>query len=171
MKTLNIFTGSALLTLFTSCTNTAFVGHDRAYDLNVGLAADLTKVASVNAGFEGKSFAAVPPEQSLIPVDLLKSNRVAKGEALSTLSALKIQRLFLEGSTGAASLDFIASTATGDAADKVAEGVKKSGTRAEKPKDGTLADAAAKITNETTSIPSSDTAAQDPAVTPAANGR
>lgn len=146
--------------VFPSCTNTAFVGHDRAYDLNVGLAADLTKVVALNAGFEGKSYAAVPPEQPLNPIRLLKSGHVAKGEVLSTLSALKIQRLYLDGTNGAATVDFIASTATGEAADAVAAKVKANGASATEATEGTVAGNAADITAKTQAIPKTVTKEQ-----------
>lgn len=137
--------------LATSCTNTLFVGHDHAYDANLSLSADLTKVISLNAGFEGRSFSAVPPANPIMPDKLPDPTALPQGELLSTLSALKVQRVRIQGQSilpgaDAAALDFVASTATGDAAEAVANGVKVNPISAKTPDKNTPAEGASDIT-------------------------
>ena len=102
------------------CTNTIFLGHDRAYDLNVGLGADITKVVALNAGIENRSFVAVPPQESLTPKNLTNPKLMGKGDALSTLSSMKVSRV----GGNASEIDYISATATGDAADAVGKQVE-----------------------------------------------
>lgn len=106
--------------MLSSCTNTIFLGHDRAYDLNVGLGADITKVVALNAGIENRSFVAVPPEYSLSPNQLGDPKLMGGGNALSTLSAMKVKRV----GQNASEIDYIAATATGDAADEIGKSIE-----------------------------------------------
>jgi hypothetical protein len=143
--------------ILSSCTNTLFVGHDHAYDANLSLSADLTKVLSLNAGFEGRSFCAVPPANPVMPDKLINPTELPEGDLLSTLSALKVQRVTVGGQTNliganAAALDFVASTATGDAAEAVANGVKANPAASKTPANATPASAADSITHDAKSI-------------------
>ena len=155
MKPFLIFLPVVLL--FSSCTNTLFVGHDHAYDANLSLSADLTKVLSLNAGFEGRSFCAVPPANPVMPNNLMNPKELPEGDLLSTLSALKVQRVTIKGQSmipgaDAAALDFVASTATGDAADAVAKSVKANPAAAKSADAATPAGGADKITHKAESI-------------------
>ncbi|MGB6221376.1 hypothetical protein [Haloferula sp.] len=144
-----------------SCTNTAFIGHDRAYDANLTMAADLTSVLSLNAGYEGRSYVAVPPENALHWKKLVNPSDVAEGEALSTLSAVKVQRVAVDDklSVGdkAIAVDSVACSATGDAADAVGKSIETAPETATNPPEDTAAAEAGSIATDPASINTGET--------------
>lgn len=104
-----------MLVLLASCSNTAFIGHRDAYDINAELKPDLSAPVSMNVGFESHSAVAVPPQQSLLGGQLWQTDQIAKGDVLPTITRLSIERI--AGNTGT-EFDYVTVTASGDAAIK-----------------------------------------------------
>jgi hypothetical protein len=100
--------------LLASCANTAFIGHRTGYDINTEVKPDLSSPVSMNAGFESHSGVAAPPEKSLPPKYLRRTENLPNGQVLPTISRLSIERN-IAGATGA-EVEYVTLTATGQAA-------------------------------------------------------
>lgn len=102
------------VSLLSSCANVTFIGHERAYDLNVALKADLTSPVSTNLGFESKTGLAVPPQNAMFLSDLVNRLKVHDGDVLPTVSRLSAKRVNNQG--GFDGVDYVSVIATGNAA-------------------------------------------------------
>lgn len=101
--------------LLASCANVTFIGHERAYDLNLAVKADLTSPVATNLGFESKSGLAVPPQQASLFGDLFARNGAHKGDVIATVSRLSATRIQNNG--GPDGVDYMSLIATGPAAE------------------------------------------------------
>jgi len=110
---------AASLSLLASCANTGFIGHRLGYDVNAELKPDMSAPVAFNAGFESHTSVAMPPRKSLSMNDLRNSLKLPKGEVLSSVNRLEIQRIQPSAGTNdtGVELDFVTVTATGAAAD------------------------------------------------------
>lgn len=106
--------------LSASCTHITMLGHKSAYDVNAEFSGDPIAPVSLNAGFEGRSFAAVPPREAVHWIKNLDPNKLPKGDVMSSLLELKIQKVEDSGQYGAVPFDYVTSGATGLAADALA---------------------------------------------------
>lgn len=120
MKTSLLFTTSlASIGLF-SCTHITMLGHKTAYDVNAEFSGDPIAPVSLNAGFEGRTFAAVPPREA-IPWNLnFMPTKLPKGDVMSSILELKIEKMKTQGTGAAVPFDYVTSGATGLAADAAA---------------------------------------------------
>lgn len=101
--------------LLASCANVTFIGHERAYDLNVAVKADLTSPVATNLGFESKTGLAVPPKEASLFADLFTRRGVHEGDVLPTISRLSAKKV--PNSNGKMSgMDYMSVIATGNAA-------------------------------------------------------
>ena len=102
-----------------SCANTTMVMHKNALDINAEYSSDLTKPVSFNAGYESRAFVAVPPRNSQPLQTLVDQQVVPEGDVLSTVTALKVERVIVRDAkaTDSVAFDYIAAAATGKAAD------------------------------------------------------
>ena len=116
--------------MFNSCTNVTLLGHVVAYDVNAEFKGDPVVPVGMNAGFESRSFAAVPPKNSaywkenISPkwVDGKPQYSLPKGDVLPTITKLKIQGVQDSNALNNVAFDFVSSGATGDAAIAAAGG-------------------------------------------------
>jgi hypothetical protein len=104
-----------------SCTHITLLGHESAYDVNAEFSGDPMAPISLNAGFEGRSFAAVPPRRSVKWHENFNPERLPKGDVLSTMLELKIEKVPTQGQYGGVPFDYVTSGATGLAADVAAK--------------------------------------------------
>jgi hypothetical protein len=110
---------SLIFNLF-SCTHITLLGHKSAYDVNAEFSGDPIAPVSMNAGFEGRSFAAVPPKEAVDFWKNLSVRGLPKGDVLSTMLELKIEKVPSKDVTGNVAFDYVTSGATGLAADVAA---------------------------------------------------
>lgn len=108
------------LLLLSSCTHITLLGHKSAYDINAEFSGDPIAPVSMNAGFEGRSFAAVPPKEAVEWWKNLSPKGLPKGDVMSTMLELKIEKVQAIGPTGNVPFDYVTSGATGLAADAAA---------------------------------------------------
>ncbi len=150
----------ALLAPLSSCTNITMLGHVVAYDVNAEFKGDPVTPVSMNAGFESHSFAAVPPVHSGYWWQNFQSKFLPVGDALPTISKLKIQGVPTHDAWNGIAFDFVSSGATGEAAIAAAGGTPEGPDRdsqkvtmvnPEKAKD--LGAEITKITTDPNSIP------------------
>lgn len=145
-----------------SCANTTLVMHKSALDINAEYSSDLTKPVSFNAGYESRAIVAVPPRDSQPLKTLVDQEVVPEGDVLSTVTAVKVERVIVRDAKASDSVafDFIAAAATGKAAD---EATKNPAKTSEEGKATTVEDTAAKIVGNANSIsPASTTAVAAP---------
>lgn len=166
MKSLSFLPLICTPLLHTSCTNVTLLGHVVAYDVNAEFKGDPVVPVGMNAGFESRSFAAVPPKNSvywkanIFPewVNGKPEYTLPKGDVLPTITKLKIQGIQDNNALNGVAFDFISSGATGDAAIAAAGG--KAGPQlpaANAAKTNKLAAQVEEITNSPDSIRKPDT--------------
>lgn len=139
---------------FSSCGNTAFIGHRVGYDINAEVKSDLSSPVSMNVGFESHSGVAVPPERSLLPNQLTKSTNIPQGDVLPTISRLSIERLTVAtgANTTGTEFDFVTVTASGNAAINATKPASMAASAQESPSTPAV-DAATEIATSRSSIP------------------
>ena len=103
-----------------SCTHITMLGHTSAYDINAEFSGDPIAPVSLNAGFEGRSAAAVPPRRAVYWWDNFNPDKLPEGDVMSSILELKIQKVVSEGSGSNVPFDYVTSGATGLAADAAA---------------------------------------------------
>lgn len=111
---------STLVLLLGSCTHITMLGHKSAYDVNAEFSGDPIAPVSLNAGFEGRSYAAVPPKAAVFWWENFYPDRLPKGDAMSSLLELKIEKHPAIGPYSGVAVDYVTSGATGLAADAAA---------------------------------------------------
>lgn len=104
----------------TSCTHITLLGHKSAYDVNAEFSGDPIAPVSINAGFEGRSFAAVPPKKAVGWWKNFDNKSLPTGDVMSTILQLKIEKVNAPGAFGNVPFDYVTSGATGLAADAAA---------------------------------------------------
>ncbi len=104
---------AAVAGLLPSCANITFIGHERAYDLNVAVKADLISPVSTNLGFESKTGVAAPPKESSPFRHLLNRVEAHKEDVVPTVSRLDVTRI-KEGEFEG--VNYVSVVITGDAA-------------------------------------------------------
>lgn len=104
----------------TSCTHITMLGHTSAYDINAEFSGDPISPLSLNAGFEGRSAAAVPPRKAVNWWENLNPDRLPEGDVMSSILELKIEKVASQGYGGNVPFDYVTSGATGLAADAAA---------------------------------------------------
>lgn len=103
-----------------SCTHITTLGHKTGYDVNAEFSGDPIAPVSLNAGFEGRTFAAVPPREA-IPWNLnFLPQSLPKGDVMSTLLELRIEKVDSNDYGSATAFDYVTSGATGLSADALA---------------------------------------------------
>jgi hypothetical protein len=107
-----------VVTLITSCANVTMIGHERGYDLNAQIKADMTSPVSINAGFESRTALAVPPKNALGLSDIFSRFMMAEGDVLSTISRLDVTRVNRGDGKTFDGIDYISVLATGRAANQ-----------------------------------------------------
>ncbi len=123
MKPIHLPLLSLLLIPLASCTHITLLGHKSAYDVNAEFSGDPIAPVSLNAGFEGRSFAAVPPRDAVQWwKNLDPTGGLPKGDVMSTMLELKIIKVQTQGqgASGNIPFDYVTSGATGLAADAAA---------------------------------------------------
>jgi hypothetical protein len=115
------------LGLLPACTNTTIVMHKTALDVNAEFTADLSKPVAFNAGYESKASVAVPPRNSQDPNSLRNWRILPEGDVLSTVSAVKVERIPSDDAVDGVAFDFVSVAATGKAADSATETAIQSG--------------------------------------------
>ena len=103
------------LLFISSCANVTIIGHERGYDLNAQLKADMTAPVSMNAGFESRTAVAVPPRKSMMFSDLFSRLMMAEGDALSTISRIDVTRVH-QDDKAFDGINYLSVLATGKAA-------------------------------------------------------
>ena len=127
MKQHYLITTSLILLCPLSCTHITMLGHKTGYDVNAEFSGDPVAPASLNAGFEGRTFAAVPPRKAL-PWNLnFLVDKLPEKDVMSSLLELKITKVNSSKSRDDIAFDYITSGATGLAADAAA-GAEPDGT-------------------------------------------
>ena len=91
------------------------IGHERGYDLNAQLKADMTAPVSMNAGFESRTAVAVPPRKSMMLSELFSRLMMAEGDALSTISRIDVTRVH-QDDRAFDGINYLSVLATGKAA-------------------------------------------------------
>lgn len=120
MKTYIKFAVALACSGFISCTHITMLGHKTGYDVNAEFSGDPIAPVSLNAGFEGRTFAAVPPREA-IPWNLnFLPKELPKGDVMSSLLELRIEKVRTLESGKAVPFDYVTSGATGLAADAAA---------------------------------------------------
>jgi hypothetical protein len=123
MKSITLASSTFFIYTLTSCTHITLLGHKSAYDVNAEFSGDPIAPVSMNAGFEGRSFAAVPPKEAVSLWENLIPKRLPEGDVMSTILELKIEKVQPQGVQGALDnvpFDYVTSGATGLAADAAA---------------------------------------------------
>jgi hypothetical protein len=131
MKFIILASSILCLCLSPSCTHITLLGHKSAYDVNAEFSGDPIAPVSLNAGFEGRSFAAVPPKEAVKFWKNLSVRGLPKGDVMSTILELKIEKVTAQGTGSNVAFDYVTSGATGLAADAAA-GSNPTGTNLEK---------------------------------------
>lgn len=103
------------LLCISSCANVTIIGHERGYDLNAQLKADMTAPVSMNAGFESRTAVAVPPRKSMMLSELRSRLLMAEGDALSTISRIDVTRVH-QDDKAFDGINYLSVLATGKAA-------------------------------------------------------
>lgn len=163
MNPLNSIFVISVSLLFTSCTNVTLLGHVVAYDVNAEFKGDPVVPVGMNAGFESRSFVAVPPKNAVDwknnlmgkTVDQSNPYVLPKGDVLPTITKLRIEGIRDANALNNVAFDFISSGATGDAAIAAAGGKILSApqTTGDTSKADKLAAQVNKISNNSESIP------------------
>jgi hypothetical protein len=164
MKTTSGILLIALSVSLNSCTNVTLLGHVVAYDINAEFKGDPVVPVGMNAGFESRSFVAVPPKNS---VDWQKNMMsggngqqnqpytLPKGDVLPTISKLKIESTHSTEAYNNIAFDFVSSGATGEAAIAAAGGTPPPATGGDQATDLKVPDKARKIADEIETISNS----------------
>ena len=160
MKTLLLLLPVILLP---ACSNTTIVVHKTALDINAEFSSDLAKPVSANIGYESHAAIAVPPRISQGFRTLRDRKILPKGDVLSTITSVKVEPVIVSSDPTAPNpaeryaLDFVASAATGRAADvasgataaSIADTAEKSDLKGSK----SFQESASGINNDRASIP------------------
>ncbi len=109
-----------VVSVLTSCTHITMLGHTSAYDINAEFSGDPISPISLNAGFEGRSAAAVPPRKAVNWWENLNPDRLPEGDVMSSILELKIEKVDSQGPGSNVPFDYVTSGATGLAADAAA---------------------------------------------------
>ena len=110
----------ALVSSLASCTHITMLGHTSAYDINAEFSGDPISPLNLNAGFEGRSFAAVPPRKAVKWWENLNPEKLPEGDVMSSILELKIEKVTSSGYASGVPFDYVTSGATGLAADAAA---------------------------------------------------
>jgi hypothetical protein len=130
-----------------SCTHITLLGHESAYDVNAEFSGDPIAPVSLNAGFEGRSFAAVPPKKAVKWYENFDPNKYPEDDAMSSLLELKIEKVPSAGNDafGNVPFDYVTSGATGLAAEAAAGASPTGSPELETNSDGKSTDAAKEV--------------------------
>lgn len=110
-----------------ACTHIMVLGHKSAYDVNAEFSGDPIAPVSLNAGFEGRSFAAVPPKKAVPWHENFDEKKLPGEDVMSSLLELKIEKVEREKTaTGNVLFDYVTSGATGLAAEAAVGGGESS---------------------------------------------
>lgn len=132
MKVISLLLAPVLAASLGSCTNLTLLGHVAAYDVNAEFKGDPVVPIGMNAGFESRSFVAVPPKNSVYWQDNIMSQKkdagsnsytLPTGDVLPTISKLRIQAVPSTAAIDGVAFDFVSSGATGKAAIAAAGGI------------------------------------------------
>jgi len=149
--------------VLSACSNTTMVAHKTAFDVNMEFTADLARPVSANIGYESHAAIAVPPRNSQLLGSLRDQKVLPKGDVLSTITSLKVEPVIVNPDPTKVvqveriALDFVATAATGRAAD-VSSGNTAAAITGTSEKAGlkgtqTFQEAASDISNKPAAIP------------------